>query len=105
MRRSWIPGLMVILVGVIYLLNRNDTGGRTGRWWALFVAFGAVWFFERAWARTRVGLPLASTVGLITSGLTLLTVAVVLFLGLSFGRVWPVFIIIAGVATILRTRR
>ena len=105
MRRSWIPGLMIILVGVIYLLNRTDTSGRTGRWWALFVGFGAIWFFERAWARTRVGIPLAGTVGLITSGLTLLTIAVVLFLGIPFGRTWPVFIIIAGVGTILRTQR
>jgi hypothetical protein len=105
MRRSWIPGLMVILVGVIYLLSRNDTSGRSGRWWALFIALGAVWFFERAWARYRAGIPLAQMVGLITSGLTILTIAVVLFLGAPFGRVWPVFIIIAGVGSILRTRR
>ena len=105
MRRSWMPGLMVILVGVIYLISRYDTSGRSGRWWALFIAFGAVWSFQLAWSRHRAGIPLARTAGLIASGLTILTIAVVLFLGASFGKVWPAFVIIAGIASILRTQR
>ena len=105
MRRSWMPGLTVILVGVIYLISRYDTSGRSGRWWALFIAFSAFWFFERAWSRHRAGMPLAKSAGQITTGLTILTIAVVLFLGASFGRVWPAFVIIAGIASILRTQR
>jgi hypothetical protein len=105
MNRSWYTGVAIIIVGLIFLLNRTGGYPAGGRWWALFLVLAAVPLLERAWRRSRAGEPPARIASLVSSALLVLAVAGVFFFGVPWGRAWPIFVIIAGVATLFRTRQ
>jgi hypothetical protein len=106
MNRSWLPGITVILIGVIYLLTGFDEASRYGKnWWAWFMALGAVYPLERAWVKYRAGVPISKIAWLVTSGLYVLAFAGIFLLDADFGRAWPVLLIVAGIGAILQTRR
>jgi len=98
---GWIPGLVLIAIGVLFLLG-NLTGFQLRNWWALFIlipAFGSLGAFWRAWRSTgRVG---HDARGSLIMGLIMLFVVAVFVFGWSWTAVWPFFLIIAGVGALL----
>lgn len=98
---NWIGGVILIAVGVVFLL-RNFLGFALDNWWALFILIPAVLNFGRAWnSYQRHGRLSASGRGALIGGLLISTVAFVFLLNLSWGTVWPVFIIIIGIGALL----
>jgi hypothetical protein len=102
-RRSkmpWLGGVILIALGVIFLLQ-NISGFSLGNWWALFILIPAVGSLATAWrayqAQGRWG---AAARNPLVGGLLLLAVAVIFLFGLDWGRIWPVFLIIAGVGAL-----
>lgn len=98
---SWIPGLVLIGVGAIFLLN-NFTDFRLDNWWALFIlipAFGSLGNFIRAY-RAQGGINDEARGSLIGSMILFFVTAIFLF-GLNWGLVWPVFLIIGGIGVLL----
>ena len=98
-------GLTFVVLGVIFLLRNFDLIPYIRHWWALFflipiaVLGGDV---LRHWNREEKlpGARRGPFIGLIV----ITTVMVVFLLDLNWGVIWPVFIIIGGLA-ILVTRR
>jgi len=101
-RSAWITGAVLILVGFVFLLQ-NLTGFSLRNWWALFILIPAVGSLTTAaslYRRNEWKFTAASR-GPLIGGLLLLTLTIVLLLGLSWDRVWPVFLIVAGAAALL----
>lgn len=99
--RSWIPGLVLIAIGVVFLLQ-NFTDFRLNNWWALFIlipAFGSLGKFVHAYrSNGRIN---GEARGPLIGGLILLFIASVFLFGWSWGLVWPVMLIIAGIGALL----
>jgi hypothetical protein len=98
---AWIPGLVLIAIGAIFLLN-NFTDFHLDNWWALFIlipAFGALGNFLRA--RRKDGRMSHEARGSLIGSLILFFIAAVFLFGWSWGAVWPVFLIIAGIGALL----
>ena len=98
---AWVPGLVLIGIGVIFLLN-NFTNFELDNWWALFIlipAFGALGNFWRVWRGE--GRMTGDARGSLIGGLIMLFVAAVFLFSLNWGAVWPVFLIIAGLGALL----
>jgi hypothetical protein len=103
---AWIAGGVLILIGVIFLV-RSAFGFELNNWWALFIlipalgSLGTAWqMFERNGRRFT-----AASQGPLIGGLILLAVTAVFLFSLDWGRIWPVFLILAGLAAVLTSIR
>jgi hypothetical protein len=98
---AWVPGLVLIAIGAFFLLN-NFTDFHLNNWWALFIlipAFGSLGNFLRAYRKD--GRMSGEARGSFIGSLILFFVTAVFLFGWSWGTVWPVFLIIAGVGALL----
>lgn len=97
----WV-GIAFVLFGIIMILQ---TAGlvRLNNWWALFILIPALASFGSAWNRARAngGRFTRAVSGPITGGLFISAVAILFLFNLDWGRYWPVFIVLAGVTTLL----
>ncbi len=92
--------VVLIALGVIFLVQ-NYTGMQLGNWWALFILIPASGALAAAWAAWRAGMHPAAVSGPLVGGLAMLTVAAIFLLELQWSRVWPVFLILAGIGALL----
>ena len=98
---AWMAGVVLIVIGVVFLLQ-NVSGFRFDNWWAIFILIPALSSFAMVWRIYQSNGRLTSAArGPLIGGLTTLTVALVFLLGLDWGKIWPVFLIIAGVGALL----
>ncbi len=97
-----IPGIVLIVIGGIFLLS-NLTGLSINNWWALFILIPAFSNFQNAWrSYQRHGRLSRGARGSITGGLILtLVAATFLFDFLTWGVVWPLFLVILGLSALL----
>lgn len=94
--------LALILVGVLFLL-RNYAGLQIDNWWALFFlipAVGSLWGAYWVWRTTGLGYAVA---GPLITGLVFLTIAAIFLLQLEWGKIWPIFLVLAGLGALLPT--
>lgn len=100
-------GLALIAVGVIFLLVNIGVfslGRLPDNWWALFILlpiFGILGNLFRAYQRQDGSFRSAVASQLV--GLAILTLIMFVFLfGLNWGKIWPAFLIIAGIGALSR---
>ncbi len=101
-RSNWAWGAVLIILGLVFLVQ-NLTGLTLNNWWALFILIPAVAAFGNAWRayqrndRRINGQVTSSVIG----GLAPLLVALIFLFELDWGRVWPLFLILGGIALLL----
>jgi len=98
---AWIGGAILIGLGVLFLLQ-NFGLPMPGNWWALFIlipAFGAFAAAARVYQFTGALSP--AVTGPLTGGVILTLIALIFLLGLPWGIVWPVFLIVAGLGALI----
>jgi hypothetical protein len=95
----------LILIGLgVYFLAHEFLGFELfENWWALFILIPAAGCFGAAWSQHKAtGQWRGAAAGSLLAGVILTTVAVSFLLGLGFGRVWPVLLIVFGISLLLR---
>ncbi len=101
-----IAAIALIIMGAVFLLRNFDVI-RSGRnWWALFMLIPIAYSLSSAWRhRQKSAGKFTRAVRSSLIGAVTLTVVTAIFLfGLSWGAMWPVFLIIGGVAMIFGAR-
>ena len=91
---SWF-GVALIMVGLLFLVQ-NYLGYQLYNWWALFILIPAIGSFGAAYSLWRERGGTIAAASTFTMGVLFTTVAAIFLLGLPWGRVWPVFIILGG---------
>jgi hypothetical protein len=100
----WWGGLVIIIVGVVFLLR--NYGVEIQGWWALFILIPAFANFARAWRSYREhGHLTAAARHSIIIGIIISLVASTFLFGVSWGLIWPIFIILIGIGIIWRGMR
>lgn len=100
-RGNLVGGVVLIAVGVIFLFA-NLTDFHLDNWWALFIMIPAVVNFSKAWESYRAsGRFTKQARGSLTGGLILTLVASAFLFSLDWGLIWPLFLVIGGVAVLL----
>lgn len=100
---NWIVGVILIALGGMFLLSNVLPGTFVTNWWAVFILIPALYNLNRAWQSYKNNGRLSSGGrSSLVGGLLILTVALIFLLGLDWGVVWPVFIIIIGVGILLQ---
>lgn len=98
-------GIVVILVGLLFLAKEQGYNLDflwIKNWWALFILIPAVAMYARVISRVRrVGRFDADAAGTLIGALSTSLVAGLFLLDLNFGKWWPVFVILGGVAILL----
>lgn len=101
---TWIGGVILIFLGVLFMVqNFGILVG--GGWWALFIMIPAIGMFAGAYrAFGWSGGFTPAMLGPIIGGVMLTTVSLIFLLGLEWGVVWPVFLILAGLGALVGGR-
>ncbi|MCE5260021.1 MAG: hypothetical protein LLG44_13335 [Chloroflexi bacterium] len=100
-RLPWLGGAMLILIGVILLMG-EFTSFYLHNWWALFILIPAVNSFANAWSEYQKTKRFVKAVRKpLVGGVIFTVLALILLLGLDFGRLWPIFLIIGGAAMLV----
>lgn len=97
--------IALILVGAYFLL-RNVLGWEINNWWALFILIPALFALGNGWQFYQTDRRFSPRVtSTLTGGAFMLLVAFVFLLGISWGTIWPVFLIIGGLGMLVSTQR
>lgn len=101
---TWLGGAVLVLLGGIFLLRNTGVIDAMQHWWALFLLIPIVVTAGTAWTQYQAsGRRLTPAVsGPLAASLILAVVAAIFLLNLHWGTVWPVFLIIAGVTSLLQ---
>ena len=104
---NWAGGLILIVLGGIFLLQNMNLLGTFDNWWALFILIPAIGSFASAWSHYRRtgGQWNSSVTGSVIGGLVLTSVAGAFLLDWNIGQLWPIFLIIGGLSVLLGARR
>ncbi|MBF6594499.1 MAG: hypothetical protein IVW51_08630 [Thermaceae bacterium] len=98
---SWIGGLVLIGLGLVFLIQ-TLTGLEWGNWWALFILIPGVVALLQAYNFYRQDKTLTPRVSATAMGGLFPTLVALIFLfNWDWGKVWPLFLILAGVGTLL----
>jgi hypothetical protein len=98
---NWIAGVVLIVLGVAFLLERAGYLALTGNWWALFIYLAAAGCFANVWRAYRMaGRFGQAATGSLIWGLVLTVVATILFFDLLWDVWWPAILIAVGVGMV-----
>ncbi len=101
---SWLGGTILIVLGIWFLVQ-NIAGVSWGNWWALFILIPAAGSFWRAWTLCQKDGQITHRVAnAVYGGLFPFTIVVIFLFNLNFGKLWPVFLIIAGIGAFFGLR-
>lgn len=102
-RNNMILGAIFILIGLIFL-TQNISGFDfwNWNWWALFILLPALASLNRAWEIYRAqGQANEAMRGPLVGGLVLLLAAAIFLFDLSWGTLWPLFLILFGLGALI----
>jgi cation transport ATPase len=101
---TWIGGVVLIVLGVIFLLQNLDIF-LPGNWWALFILLPAIVAFGRAWRSYQMADShlTASARGSIIAGLAFTMVSAFFLFDLNWTTLGPVLIILIGSGLLLNS--
>ena len=97
-----MPGIVLIVLGAIFLAE-NYLGSTLHNWWALFILIPAFGALGVAYEDLRAGDPEAA-IGPLIGGLAFLALTVAFLLDLPIGQLWPVGLIVVGIALLVGRR-
>lgn len=99
---NWIVGGVMVVLGIIFLINNYSTNFQLQNWWAIFILIPALSNLGTAWKAYREdGYFSHRGRNALTWGLVTLTVAIIFLLGLEWGIVWPVLLIVIGLGSLV----
>ncbi|HFQ92713.1 MAG TPA: hypothetical protein ENK32_01790 [Anaerolineae bacterium] len=102
--QSWLGGLALISVGVLLFLSAT-TDFYLHNWWALFILIPAFSSLGNAWQNYRADGRFSKSVrGPFIGGLFILLVAAIFLFDWDWGKVWPLFLVIAGIGALLSSK-
>jgi peptidoglycan/LPS O-acetylase OafA/YrhL len=97
----WIGGLVLILLGIVFLLQNID-GFRVNNWWALFILFPAFGSLAVAWNTRRTsGRFTRAARSEILSGVILLLVTATFLFNLNWNVFLPILLIVLGLGMLI----
>ena len=101
---AWVGAVVLIGLGVIFLLQ-NFGLFHIGNWWALFILLGTAGAWGSAWRiyQNNGRRVTPAVTGAFIGGLFPLAVALIFLFNMNWGTIWPIFLIIAGVAVLTRS--
>lgn len=101
---SLMTGIVLIVVGGLFLLNTLN-GFVLNNWWALFILIPALKNLSSTWRSfQRHGRFTHASRGSLIGGLILSLVSLTFLFNLSWGMIWPIFLIIIGFGSILTAK-
>jgi hypothetical protein len=92
-------GLILIGLGLYFLLSSLNVITGDFAWWALFIILPGVATILKAWSGyRRTGTFSKKARGKAFGGFMMVIVGSVFLFGLDWGKAWPAFLIVAGIA-------
>jgi hypothetical protein len=101
---SWIPGLVLVLVGFAFLAA-NLWEFHLDNWWALFILIPALGNFNTAYEKyRRAGHWTRGARSALGWGFFFVIIAATFLFNISWSLMWPVLLILLGLGFILNNR-
>lgn len=100
---NWMIGVVLILLGLAFFLERTGVIAMVGNWWSIFIYLAAFASFANAWRSYRAGQFGTNASGSLVWGLVLTVVASIFIFNLSWDVWWPAVVIAIGVGIVSGT--
>ena len=101
---SWIPGLILILIGLLFLAT-NVWGFYLQNWWALFLLIPAFSNFNTAYNKyQRAGRFTPGTRSAAGWGFFFTLITVTFLFDISWSIMWPIVLILVGIGLLFNNR-
>ena len=99
---AWVGGAILIALGMVFLAQ-NLGLATLDNWWALFILIPAVGSLGTAWNiyQHNDGQLTPAARGSLITGLVLVAIAAAFLFNLNLGLLWPLLLILAGLAALL----
>jgi len=99
---SWIVGVVLIVLGLVFFMENAGYLALTGNWWAVFIYLGAFASFANAWRVYRANGEFGSAAtGSLIWGLVLTVVASIFLFNLVWEQWWPAILVAIGVGMVV----
>jgi len=100
-----LAGGILVVLGLIFLAE-NFGVELPRNWWAVFILIPALIAFGAAWsAYQQHGAVTPAVRGGVAAGVVLTVIALSFFIGVQWGRFWPVILILVGVGVLAGAAR
>jgi len=102
----FMAGIVLIVIGGIFMLRNFDFIDIGHNWWALFMLIPIGYSLSSAWRRRQAhngAFPAEARGALLGAAVLTLVMCIFLF-DLNWGAMWPVFLILGGLSVILGAR-
>ena len=97
-----VAGVILVVLGVVFLLNAHLPSFQFNHWWVLFILIPSLCSLRGAWRSYRKDGSLNEEGrGQMTGGVILMLIAATFIFNWSWGSIWPIFLIIAGISAVL----
>ena len=102
---AWVGAIVLIGLGVYFLLTNFHVLPFINNWWALFILLGTAgaWGSALRIYQNNGHRMTPAVTGTFIGGLFPLAVALIFLFNMNWGIVWPVFLVIAGIAVLARS--
>jgi len=100
---SWMIGVVLILLGLAFLLERAGVISMLGNWWSIFIYLAAFASLANAWRSYRAHEFGSNASGSLVWGLVLVVVASIFMFNLSWDMWWPAIVIAIGAGIVAGT--
>ncbi len=106
MKNSFVSGVVIILIGIVFLLMNFDVIDFGHRWWTLFFLIPIGQLGSDVWKRwERNGKKYSPDMsGSLIGLLSVSTVMIIFVFNFNWGVMWPLFIIIGGISVLLTAK-
>jgi len=99
---SWMVGVILILLGSAFFLQRLGVIAFVGNWWSIFIYLAAMASFANVWRSFHAsGAFGAQAGGSLVWGLVLTVVASIFLFNLEWDMWWPAIVISVGVGIVV----
>jgi hypothetical protein len=101
--RGWIPAIVLVILGIVFLVRNAVGGGGLHNWWALFILIPAFGSFATAFTTYRsTGRMTGGVIRSVIWGILFLFLVAVFIFDLPWDKIWPVFLILVGLSLFWR---
>jgi fatty acid desaturase len=100
---GWLVGLILVVIGLLYLLSELGIVSEVTNWWALFLLLPAAGFLSGAVGayRRNGGRWTPEAVLPLLGSLLLAALAAAFLFGINFSWLWPLLLIAAGLLLLI----
>ncbi len=106
-KETWIWGIVLVLLGLVFLMGNFGWLNIGGNWWAIFFFIPTIGAWSGAWNQyqNNGGRMTSGVISALTWGALPGVMGLIFLFDLSWNIFWPLILIFAGISTLVSSQK